>query len=987
MTGARHRRSLAASASALAFGALRQAIAALCALSIAAAPVMAQAPDPAAAAPGLIIRVGQADDFSRVEFHWSSGAVMGARRDGQVLTLTFNKDAAPDLSTLHSVPLKWLKSVDVRHQKGEIVFALTLTDDADATTGEADGADFVNLFAKKDTPASAAGRSQQPSTSRPDPTPFGGVVTMKSTMTGPQLRFDFPWRNPCGAAVFRRGDAIWVVFDASAKIDLSSAPKDVVQYAGMQTFNGSGYTAVRIATRAPVAFTAVADGSDWGLMLEPLSQSLFSPLKLTRDDSAGPASLTTAMAGSTGVFWVADPVVGDKVAVVTAEGPAKGLPNPHAFVQFSLLQSAQGLAVESHVDDLSVAYNGDIVTLSRPKGLTLSADVARGDASQLGAPKAAALPGLIDDSWAQTGGAGYMARYDALVSPVADEEAAGPEGGSEAHMALARYLIGQQLSFEAIGVLSDAFRTHPALGSEAEFRVLRGMARAMAGRYQEAETDLAAPQLEDNPAASLWRGYVLAKSSQWADAKKAFAGGASALSQFPALWKSRFARAAAETALALGDTAGARSWVNYALQTVAAPEEDADARLIDAEVQQAQGDAAGALGKYQALEGSDMDWISGPATLHATEIQLTQASVTPDQAIGVYDSLRYRWRGGVFELATIRTLGQLYLSQGRYREALETFRSAGHDLPDLPEAVQLQADLAAAFKALFLDGQADGLQPVQALGLFYDFKELTPVGADGDAMVRNLARRLVDVDLLPQAEELLKYQVENRLDGVPKAQVASDLAVIDLMDRKPEDALDAINESRTTVLPQAVNAQRRIVTARALTGLGQYDTALEMLGTDNSPDATDARSEILWRQKAWPAAGAVYEKLLGDRYKTPGPLSAEQEGQLLRAAVAYSLAADDTSLGRLRTNWSSFVDGARNPEALRVALSGLNGGEVAPADFSRITADDQVFEGWVDKMKARFRQAPPPSPRQPLSARQANADAPPPSQAPAKGKA
>src|SRR5436190_869833 len=105
-------------------------------------------------------------------------------------------------------------------------------------------------------------------------------------------------------------------------------------------------------------------------------------------------------------------------------------------------------------------------------------------------------------------------------------------------------------------------------------------------------------------------------------------------------------------------------------------------------------------------------------------------------------SLRYRWRGDATELETIRALGQLYLAQGRYREALEALRSAGKRLPDLPEALQLQADLSAAFRTLFLDGSADGLEPIQALALFYDFKELTPLGADGDLMVRKLVRRL-----------------------------------------------------------------------------------------------------------------------------------------------------------------------------------------------------------------------------------------------------
>ncbi len=950
--------------------ALQTAVAAIAAAALVSAPVAAETP--IALQPGLTIRVGQADQFSRIEFRWDGhGAPMGVKRDGQVLRVSFSRDAKPDLSSLKTVPLKWVKAVDVRHEKGGLIFVITLTDDGDALTGGADGADFVNVFAKQT--AQAAMPAQTPAPSRPDPVPFGGVVAMRPALDGAQLRLDFQWRNPCGAAVFRRGDAIWIVFDAAARIDVSQAPRNAVQFASMQSFTGPNYSAVRIATRSPVAFAATADGGDWAITLEPFSTPPFAPVKLNRDNSAGPASLTTAMAGATGVFWIDDPAVGDKVGVVTALAPAKGLPTQRDFVQFTLLQSAQGLAVDPKVDDLAVAFDSDIVTFSRPQGLTLSSGAKMDVAEAMDAPKPAVIAGLIGDDWARTGDAGFFPRYQALMSPVADEEGKGLEGPTTGHMALARFLIGEQLSFEAIGVLDDAFRTHPALGGEAEFRALHGMARAMAGRYKEAQTDLDAPVLEDNPAASLWKGYVLAKTSQWTDAKRAFTAGASALSQFPQLWKQRFGRAAADTALALGDVGGARSWINFALQNPVDPTEDAQTRLVDARVAQQAGDSA-ALAKFQALTDSPMDFVAGPAVLHATQIQLAQGAISPAQAIDAYDSLRFRWRGGAFELETIRSLGQLYLSQGRYREALEAFRSAGKDLPDLPEATQLQADLSAAFKSLFLDGTADGLQPVQALALFYDFKELTPVGEDGDAMVRRLTRRLVDVDLLPQAEQLLQYQVDKRLDGVSKAQVATDLAVIYLMDRKPEDALNAINGSRTTVLPNALNMQRRIVAARALTGIGQYDTALEMLGADNSPDAADARAEIDWREKNWPAAGAIFERMLGERYKQAGPLAAEQEGQLLRSAVAYSLAADDASLARLRARWTPFVAGARDPDALRVALSGLNNGEISPADFSRLAADNQVFTGWYAKMKDRFRTAPPPAVRAAVATRQANAD-------------
>ena len=244
---------------------------------------------------------------------------------------------------------------------------------------------------------------------------------------------------------------------------------------------------------------------------------------------------------------------------------------------------------------------------------------------------------------------------------------------------------------------------------------------------------------------------------------------------------------------------------------------------------------------------------------------------------------------------------------------------------------------------------------MQALGLFYDFKELAPIGADGDLMVRKLVKRLVDVDLLPQAAELLKYQAENRLDGVPRAQVSTDLATIYLMDRKPEAALDAINTSRTTVLPNTLNLERRLVEARAWTELGRYDSALEIIEKDTSKDAADLRSDIVWKQKNWAAAGPLFEKSLGDRYKTATPLTAEEEGRLIRAGVAYSLTGDDGALARLQQRYQPFFEKANNPDALRIALSGMPTNRLSVADFGRTTADNEAFAGWVEKMKGRFK--------------------------------
>jgi len=345
-----------------------------------------------------------------------------------------------------------------------------------------------------------------------------------------------------------------------------------------------------------------------------------------------------------------------------------------------------------------------------------------------------------------------------------------------------------------------------------------------------------------------------------------------------------------------------------------------------------------------------------PAKLGVVRLSLAKGAMKPDAAAAALESLRWRWRGDATELAVIRQLGQLYLSQGLYREALTALKGAGPGLQRLSGAADIQADLGAAFRMLFLEGGADGLQPVQALGLFYDFRELTPIGADGDEMVRRLARRLVDVDLLDQAAELLKYQVDNRLDGVAKAQVATDLATVYLMDRQPEAALQAIWSSRTTLLPTPLNAERRALEARALAGLGRYDHALEVLGSDATPEARDVRAEVMWKQEKWAAAAALYEARLGDRFKDPTALTADEEARLIRAGVGYSLGRDTGALTRLSRNYRPFIAGARAKSALSIALDTGEGEGPSAGDFAALAASADTFAGWVSTMKADLRR-------------------------------
>ncbi|CAN5402458.1 hypothetical protein BH10PSE1_BH10PSE1_21910 [soil metagenome] len=911
----------------------------------AAAPAFAQ--EASAATDPLTIRVGANREYTRVEFAGVIGQRSRIRREGQAVIVRIGTTAAPDVSRLRNDPPPGVTKVETRAVQGGSELVLTLAQGADIRSGMADGAVWLNLYATPPAEAAPAG------------IPAGAQIHVTAQAQPDKVTLSFPWSAPVGAAVFRRGGAVWIVFDAAAKMDMpkgaAMGPADEARWAA-----GPDYTVVRIAAPENLQVSAIGQGATWTVTIGGTPMSAASAVDVTRDDTAA-TSLVARMAGATKAVWLTDPMVGDRFAAVTALAPGKGNGAQRQTIDATLLPTAQGLAVETPTDDLSIVTAGDLVTISRPGGLTMSAPSEALDTAPEAAEtlRKAPFPALILSEWAGAGDHGFAERYRTLQDAASLETIQAtddPRTPIESRMVFTRFLVGSGLGFEAIGVLNAMIAKTPSLQGEPEIRGLRGAARASIGRFDEAAADFSSGSLAGDPSTKVWQGYLDVQRGDWTSARQAFAAGASVIDQFPNAWKARFGAAHALAALETGDLDAARALLNYSFSQNAPAADQLTARLVQARLFDITGESDRARNVYKAIARAPMDGIATPAKLGVIKLSLAKGLMKPDEATAQLEQLRWRWRGDATELAVIRTLGGIYLSQGRYREALEALRGAGKRMGDLPGASEIQADLGNAFRALFLEGAADGLQPVHALSLFHDFRELTPVGADCDEMVRRLARRLIDVDLLDQAAELLKHQVDERLEGVAKAQVATDLATVYLMDRQPEKALQAIWSSRTTLLPTALNTERRALEARCLMELGRYDHALETLDKDVNPAAQDVRAEIFWKQQNWSGAAKIYEARLGDRFKdTATPLSADEESRVIRAGIGYSLAPDVASLGRLSRNYAPFMERARSKAAMRIALDTTTGTEGATT-FAGITAGADTFAGWVAAAKEDFRK-------------------------------
>jgi hypothetical protein len=246
------------------------------------------------------------------------------------------------------------------------------------------------------------------------------------------------------------------------------------------------------------------------------------------------------------------------------------------------------------------------------------------------------------------------------------------------------------------------------------------------------------------------------------------------------------------------------------------------------------------------------------------------------------------------------------------------------------------------------------LPAIDALSLFYDFRDLTPIGRRGDEMIRRLAERLVSIDLLDQAAELLQYQVDNRMQGAARAQVATRLAVIYLMNRKPDQAQAVLRATRTADLTNEIRIPRLLIEARALADMGRHDFALEVIEGIEGRESLRLRSDIYWAARRWRKAAEHVELLYGDRWKSFEPLTDTERSDILRAGVGYALAEDKLGIGRLREKYVAKLAGGPDRRAFDVVTGGLGPNSPEFREVARVVASVDTLAGFLRDLQGRY---------------------------------
>ncbi|MBF0560790.1 MAG: tetratricopeptide repeat protein [Alphaproteobacteria bacterium] len=763
------------------------------------------------------------------------------------------------------------------------------------------------------------------------------------------VSLSFSWNQPAAAAVFRRAGFLWVVFDRAQKVDLPLLRRlggEVVR--SVEQFPLRGATVVRLLTQPGFNPSLRREGLLWivDLMHQPLRPKVAIDVKVEPQSTVGPRIFLPVSDGGA-TLSVADPEIGDTMMVVPVVPLGNGVYPTHSYPDLNLLATAQGIVMLPRSDQVTIKSARAGVEILAPGGnLHLSRDAERFQAVAANLSQDTNPSQVFDIlNWRHGEAGDYTKVRKELEKAVTELPEANQR--NKPRLALARFEFASGRGAEAFAIESLMAQTDPSLLNAAPFRALRGATNFLMDRYDAAVEDLSHPSLAGNEEAAFWRAAAEASRGQPEAQAKTLRNGGSTLHDYPRPLKVRLALIGAESAIAAADDLTARNFLQAARSDDNIPSEKAAIGYETGRYDELTGNFDAAIGEWETVEKSKSRLYRAKASLAKIELLLRMKRITPTQAIESLEKLRFAWRGDNYEFNLVKRLGELYLQAGDYGNGLRTFKiitSSYRDNPETPKVAQTMQD---TFEKLFLTGAADALPAVTAIALYDEFKELTPSGEKGDEMIRRLADRLVQVDLLDQAVPLLENQVNSRLKGLERAKVGARLALVALLNRQPQRALDGLSASDMPDLPPDLALQRRHLTARALADIGKASDAIALLKPDNSQDGRLLKAEIYRKNQDWPDAAAAFESLVAA--PSPGEKVGDQQGQwILNWAIALTLAKDERGVAHLRHTYLDAVKGTPVYDALNLITSGADNGLL---DYRQVDEKLKLAEGFQTFMK------------------------------------
>jgi len=927
--------------------------------------------------PELEVRLGRHPTFSRLVFDWSMETEAKFSVEDRTASLLFEWPVDVDFYTIESdlppellgmtkqvlddgllLTFELAEEVDPRFFNEE---KRRYTLDLDFSNNEAISVPLADLVGgnipedleltveeKEDPPAVEMQESKLergPSFSRQT------AITPFINRIGATVRLIFPFEQDTPAAVYKRGGAVWMIFDTHVSIN---TPSDMELMGGIASdieVDSAGETQiVRLNMNAERLATLGSEGRSWVLSLGDILIAPTEPMVLSQDTTTtGRVRVSADLQRPAKVHQIRDPNVGDQLYVVTAYPPSRAVVRDLEYVDFRALRAVHGLVVKPFHDELSVTIEESHVIIDSTDGLVLSAGVERRTEETLNDNENRV--GFLDlTSFGVDNPVEFREKREEISRRITETS----DGALElTRLELVRFYLSMNLAQEAIGVANVIMTDTKRPAMQDKTKIALAAANVLANRPDDALELLLDEGIGENIDAIMWRTIARAQRSEFDMARADGLRAEEVVPNYPSWLQNEFYFAAARAAIEENDASLAVRYldaIDFAqLDKASLSKYD----LLSGRVDEIEERYEEALDTYGAVMNADIRPTHAEAVYRTLVILEKTERIDIEKAKETLELQSLTWRGDPLAAKIQHMMGQFQFQSGDYRAGFETLELMATEYQDTPDETALYDEAKQVFANLYLNGEADRMDPIAALAIFYDFRNLAPVGAKGDEMIRNLARRLVGVDLLEQAAGLLEYQIDNRLEGVARAKIAADLAVIQIADHRPDLALKTLYRTRLANLVPTLERQRRILEARALIDAGRDELAVDILRGLEGRDASLLEVDAHWAGRRYREAGEMLERIYSDGLPE-GSLSTSVRNHMVKAAVAYTLAGDEIGLTRLRAKFSGRMSGTPEWPVFEFVTGKTAYGTLEFRKLARQIADVDSLNSFLNAYKTQY---------------------------------
>ncbi len=314
------------------------------------------------------------------------------------------------------------------------------------------------------------------------------------------------------------------------------------------------------------------------------------------------------------------------------------------------------------------------------------------------------------------------------------------------------------------------------------------------------------------------------------------------------------------------------------------------------------------------------------ALFELTRYNLVNGIYSTKEAIDNFLMAATIWRDDYFELDIYETVGSLYLSEKEYMKALMSWEKVVSNFTQTTESIFVLGRMKDLFIELFDGSELYKLPTMEALKIYFKYRELIPAGEVGDRITRKMAEFFIDSDMVDDAIDIVLHQIKYRSRGDEKAKLALWLSRIYEQNRElqaAEDVLNIINEEENISEETKDLGRYRLAYIKAKQGL--YNEGMELLKGDFSPRANRSRIELFWIRQNWfGIINLIEERMDLIKETAPEPLSKEELGLVLKLAIAYASQLENEKLAELKANFFDRLKGEDDIRLFEFLSSGDN---------------------------------------------------------------